>query len=116
MLKNKWGRIIFFGSSRALKTDVGISGYSLAKFASLAYCKSLSKEYGSYGVTSNYIRLGLFKSPLLKNVKKKTLKKLLEETDTKSLGDFDSLKNALDFIIKSKYVTGSIIPVDGGFN
>ena len=110
------GKNYFFGSSRALKTDVGISGYSLAKFASLAYCKSLSKEYGSYGVTSNYIRLGLFKSPLLKNVKKKTLKKLLEETDTKSLGDFDSLKNALDFIIKSKYVTGSIIPVDGGFN
>ena len=27
MIKEKWGRFIFVGSSGALKTDVGISGY-----------------------------------------------------------------------------------------
>ena len=44
MLKQNWGRIIFCGSSRALKTDVGLGGYSSGKYASLGYCKTLSKE------------------------------------------------------------------------
>jgi NAD(P)-dependent dehydrogenase (short-subunit alcohol dehydrogenase family) len=116
MLKNKWGRIIFCGSSGALKTDAGISGYSLGKYANLAYCKVLSKEYAKFGISSNYLSLGLFDTPMFK--KKKTLikKKLLEQTDTRSTGDFSSFFYAIDFIIKSNYVTGSVIPVDGGFN
>ena len=65
MLSQNWGRIIFFGSSRALKTDVGLAGYSSGKYASLGYCKTLSKEYARYGITSNYL-FRTFNSPLLK--------------------------------------------------
>ena len=64
MLKQNWGRIIFCGSSGALKTDIGSSGYSSSKYATLGYCKTLSKEYARYGVTSNYLSLGLFKTKL----------------------------------------------------
>ena len=33
MIRNRWGRIIFSGSSRALKSDAGISGYVASKHA-----------------------------------------------------------------------------------
>ena len=115
MIKNRWGRVIFCGSSRALRTSPGISGYSSAKYASLGYCKTLSKEYASLGITSNYLSLGLFNSPLLKKVKKNDLINLLRNTDTKEIGDYNSVSNAINFIINSNYVTGSIIPIDGGF-
>lgn len=116
MLKQNWGRIIFFGSSRALKTDVGLVGYSAGKHSTLAYCKTLSKEYARYGVCSNYLSLGLFNTPLYLSLNKKIKNNLLNNTDTKTVGDYRSIFNAIDFLIKSNYVTGTIIPIDGGFN
>ena len=116
MLKQNWGRIIFCGSSRALKTDVGLAGYSSGKYALLGYCKTLSKEYARYGVTSNYLSLGIFNTPLYLNLAKKIKKNLINNTDTKSVGDYQSILNAINFLIKSQYVTGSVIPIDGGFN
>ena len=116
MLKQSWGRIIFCGSSRALKTDVGLGGYSSGKYASLGYCKTLSKEYARFGITSNYLSLGIFDTPLYSSLNKKIKKDLLDNTDTRSVGDYTSIFNAINFLIKSNYATGSIIPVDGGFN
>ena len=116
MLRQNWGRIIFSGSSRALKTDVGLAGYSSGKYALLGYCKTLSKEYARYGITSNYLSLGLFDTPLYLSLSKKIKKDLLNNTDTETVGDYLSILNAINFLIKSNYVTGSIIPIDGGFN
>jgi NAD(P)-dependent dehydrogenase (short-subunit alcohol dehydrogenase family) len=115
MIKNNWGRIIFIGSSRALKGDSGISGYMISKYASLGYSKSISKEYGKFGITSNYLSLGLFDTNLLKEVKDRDYKNIIRNTDTRSIGDYKSLSHAIKFIINSKYTTGSIINVDGGY-
>ena len=82
----------------------------------MGYNKILSKEYARLGITSNYLSLGVFKSPLSAKVNRSYIKKLLSDTDTQNYGDYNSVANAIDFIIKSDYVTGSIIPVDGGFN
>ncbi len=115
MINNNWGRIIFIGSSRALKGDSGISGYMTSKYATLGYSKSISKEYGKFGITSNYLSLGLFKTNLLKKVKKNDYKNIIRNTDTRSLGEFKSISNAIKFVINSNYVTGSTINIDGGY-
>ena len=93
-----------------------MAGYSSGKYASLGYCKTLSKEYARYGITSNYLSLGIFDTPLYLNLSKKIQSDLLNNTDTRTIGDYSSILNAVNFIIKSNYVTGSVIPVDGGFN
>jgi len=116
MLKQSWGRIIFCGSSGALKTDIGLAGYSASKYATLGYCKTLSKEYARYGVTSNYLSLGLFNTSMYLKLSGEIKSKLIENTDTKSTGDYKSILNGINFLIKSDYVTGSVIPIDGGFN
>jgi 3-oxoacyl-[acyl-carrier protein] reductase len=116
MIKNNWGRIIFSGSSRALKGDTGISGYSICKYALVGYTRVLSKEYARFGITTNYLSLGIFDSKLSDSLKKSTKKNLIKNTDTGSMGDFQSVYNAINFIINSKYVSGAIIPVNGGFN
>jgi NAD(P)-dependent dehydrogenase (short-subunit alcohol dehydrogenase family) len=116
MLKQSWGRIIFCGSSGALKTDIGSAGYSASKYATLGYCKTLSKEYARYGVTSNYLSLGLFNTSMYLKLSSKIKSKLIENTDTKGTGDYKSILNGINFLIKSDYVTGSVIPIDGGFN
>lgn len=116
MIKEKWGRFIFAGSSRALKADVGISGYVAGKYASLGYSKSLSREYARFGITSNYLSLGLFSTPMFNKLNKSIKKKLLNQTDARILGDYSSITNAINCIIKSNYISGSVISINGGFD
>ena len=44
LVKNNFGRLIFVNSTRALKGDVGTSGYSISKHGILGMMKSFSKE------------------------------------------------------------------------
>lgn len=115
MLNNKFGTLIFVGSTRGLHSDVGISGYAVSKNAIYGLAKSFSRELARYNITSNYLSLGLFNSPLYNKINSKIKDKLLERTDTKNLGDIQSLVNAINFIHSSRYVTGSMIKIDGGF-
>jgi len=115
LVKNNFGRLIFVNSTRALKGDVGTSGYSISKHGILGMMKSFSKELSRFNVTSNCLSLGFFESPLFKKISKKTRSNLLGKCDNKSIGDIDSLANAIKFISNSNYVTGSTVFVDGGY-
>ena len=115
LIKNNFGRLIFVNSSRALRGDVGTSGYSISKHGILGMMKSFSKEFSRFNVTSNCLSLGFFESPLFKKISKKTRDNLLSKCDNKSIGDINSLVNAIKFISSSNYVTGSTVFVDGGY-
>lgn len=115
MIKENFGTIIFFGSSRGLKSDVGISGYSISKNAINGLSKSISREMARFNITSNYLSLGFFESPLFDKIDTKTKIKLIDKTDKKNPGDINSVINSIYFLYKSRYVTGSIIKIDGGY-
>ena len=71
MIQQKYGRFIFFTSTRARRGDVGISLYSSSKAAISGFSKCLSKEYFNYNITSNCIQLGYFKTKLFNKIPKK---------------------------------------------
>lgn len=114
MMKENFGTLIFFGSTRGLSGDIGIAGYAITKNALSGLSKSFSREMARFDITSNYLSLGYFKSPLFDKIDTETKKKLIIKTDKKTLGDIDSIINSLYFLYKSRYVTGSIIKIDGG--
>ncbi len=115
MIVNNFGRIIFVASSRGLSSDIGISGYSITKNGVIGLMRSFSKEFSRYNITSNCLSLGFFKSPLFLKIKPELQKKLLSRCDIKSLGDVESINNAIYFISKTRYLTGSNLFLDGGF-
>tara|TARA_B100000674_G_C37772224_1_gene883082 strand:- start:248 stop:922 length:675 start_codon:yes stop_codon:yes gene_type:complete len=115
MIENQFGRLIYFGSSRALSSDIGISGYSISKNALIGMMKSFSKEFSRYNITSNCISLGFFKSPLFSKIDEKIKKKMLSRCTIKNLGDIESINNAIYFVTNSKYLTGSTLFLDGGY-
>ena len=114
MIKQKFGRFIFFTSKRASRGDIGISLYSSSKEAISGFSKCLSKEYYDYNITSNCIKLGYFKTKLFEKIPNKIKLKLLNQIPNKKLGNIKNINNVINAIIKSDYINGSIIDIDGG--
>ena len=114
MINDKFGRFIFFNSTRASRGDVGISLYSLSKSVLSPLSKCISKEYGRFNITSNVISLGYFNSPLLNNIDRKIKNKLIDQIPSKKIGKIKNISNIIKAIIKSDYVNAAEIKIDGG--
>jgi len=78
--------------------------------------KVLSKEYAKFNITFNTIKLGNFNIGMYNRLKEKTKDDILKKIPSGKTGDIKNIFNAIEFVIKSDYVNGSEIAVDGGFN
>ena len=114
MVNDKWGRFIFFSSSKAVKGDVGISVYASSKSSLIGFSNSLSKEYSRFNITSNVISLGYFEGASWNRLNIEKQKELLKEVPSKKIGNVNNIYNAIELLIKSDYITGSQIYIDGG--
>ena len=114
MISDDWGRIIHVSSIAGMKGVPGTIAYSTAKTGLLGMSKVLANEYARFGVTSNVLILGYFNTGLIDTLSEKSRQKILESIPSKSLGSPSNIVNAVDFLIKSEYVNGSTINIDGG--
>ncbi len=114
MIKKKWGRIINFSSTDGSNGDVGIAGYTATKYSIHGFSKVISKEYGIFGITSNILILGNFDYGMFKNLSIEKKNELLKKVPNKKTGNIKNIINAINFIIKSNYVNGAEIKIDGG--
>jgi len=113
MIENKFGRIIHTSSKGAVNGDVGTISYSATKSATIGMSNVLAKEYARFNITSNILMLGAFETGMYLNLNEDKKKKILELIPSKKLGSVDNIVNAIEFLIKSDYVNGSIINIDG---
>ena len=111
MIKDKWGRIIHFSS---IASGQGVGAYSSSKEAINGLSKSISKEYGRFNITSNILKLGAFDIGMLNKLSTKEKKSFTDAIPNKTLGSADNIVNAIIFIIKSNFLSGSSITIDGG--
>ena len=114
MIRDDWGRIIHVSSIAGMKGVPGTIAYSTAKTGLLGMSKVLANEYARFGVTSNVLILGYFNTGLIDTLGEKSRQKILESIPSKRLGAPSNIVNAVDFLIKSEYVNGSTINIDGG--
>ena len=114
MMKNNWGRIINISSTGGITGDKGTILYSMSKNAAQSMMQVMSREYGKFNITFNTLKLGNFNYGLFKKLKKDYQKKLLAKVPSNKTGDIKNISNAIDFLIKSDYVNGSSINIDGG--
>lgn len=112
MTKEKWGRIIHIISSGL--GDVGTLVYSTSKFALVGMSQVLAREYAKFGITSNVLQLGYFETGMWHKLKDEKKIELLNQIPSKELGNVQNIVNAIEFIIKSDYLNGSVIQLDGG--
>ncbi|HEY2338167.1 MAG TPA: SDR family oxidoreductase [Burkholderiales bacterium] len=115
MMARKWGRIInITGKSE----PEGINGAFAAKAAMHSWAKGLSREVGRHGITVNSIPPGrILSEQILRNYPPEYRKKQSEEEiPVGEYGQPEDIANLACFLAspRARYITGTVIPVDGG--
>ena len=118
MMKQKFGRIVNYTTvASALRLD-GEAIYAASKSAIENFTQTIAKEVATYGITVNAIGPTPVETDLIKAVPKNKIQELLEKQAIKRFGNFEDIKNVIDFFIdkKSDFITGQIIYLGGVHN
>jgi len=115
MMAKKWGRIVnLTGKSE----PEGINGAFCAKAAMHSWAKGLSREVGKHGITVNCIPPGrIVSEQILRNYSPEYRQWQSEhEIPVGEYGQPDDIANLVCFLAspRARYITGAVIPVDGG--
>jgi len=115
MMARKWGRII---NVTGKSEPEGINGAFAAKAAMHAWAKGLSREVGKHGITVNSIPPGRIDSEQIRRNYSPEFRKHESEHDIPvgEYGQPEDIANLACFLAspRARYITGSVIPVDGG--
>ena len=118
MVKNGGGRIINVASMNSLFGGMNIVAYSAAKGGVVTLTKALSNELADKGINVNAIAPGYMNTDLCQVIKDETAApSYLDRIPKGRWGKPDDLKGLVIFLASpaSEYITGALIPVDGGF-
>jgi 3-oxoacyl-[acyl-carrier protein] reductase len=115
MMAKKWGRIVnLTGKSE----PEGINGAFCAKAAMHSWAKGLSREVGKHGITVNCIPPGrILSEQILRNYTPEYRQWQSEhEIPVGEYGQPEDIANLVCFLAspRARYITGAVIPVDGG--
>lgn len=115
MRENKWGRIINFSSVVTKMPTPGVSAYAASKSALIGLTKTLSIENAMLGITVNSINLGYTNAGMgINDVPKKYREIIIDKIPEKRFCEPIEIFNTIEYIIKTEYLSGSIIDLNGG--
>lgn len=90
------------------------AAYSATKGAVIALTKALAKELGPSGVRVNAVCPGVIETDMCAGLGADTLGALAEETCLGRNGTADDVVQAMAYLADASFVTGQILPVNGG--
>lgn len=116
LLKLKRGRLIFIGSVVGGVGAAGQVNYSASKAGLVGMARSYARELGSRGITANVIAPGFVETDMTAQLDEKRRGDIASQVP---LGRFCSANEIADVVAfiaspQASYITGAIIPVDGG--
>ena len=115
MRKLKFGRFIYLSSILSRMAVHGTSVYSVTKAGLNAFSKVVALENAKFGITANSIALGYFDVGIIAAVPPDYLNNhVIPNIPQGRLGRPIDIVNVIEFIIKTSYLTGSIIDLNGG--
>lgn len=116
MLKQKSGRIINISSVSGVMGNAGQANYCASKAGVIGLTKSVARELGSRGITSNAVAPGFIETEMTAVLSDDVKKSMGEQIPLKRFGQTKDIAETVAFLASdlAGYITGQVIQVDGG--
>jgi 3-oxoacyl-[acyl-carrier protein] reductase len=116
LLKLKRGRLIFVGSVVGSVGAAGQVNYSASKSGLVGMARSFARELGSRGITANVVAPGFVETDMTASLDEKRRSDIAAQVPLGRFCSAEEIAEVVSFIASNKasYITGAIIPVDGG--
>ena len=119
MMAQKSGSIVHISSILGLIAVPQVAAYNVSKGALNQFSRSIAVEYGSYGIRSNSICPGLIETDMTAELMKDAslMQEWSKEYPIGRFGKPEDVASACLFLAsdESSFITGTALPVDGGF-
>ncbi|MEU3351281.1 3-oxoacyl-[acyl-carrier-protein] reductase [Streptomyces sp. NPDC037389] len=116
MLRARSGRMIFIASAVAMLGEAGQSNYAASKAGLIGFSRSLARELGSRNITCNVVAPGLVDTDMSAVLTEERKAAMTGQIPLGRMGRPEEIASAVLFLAgaEATYVTGAVIPVDGG--
>jgi 3-oxoacyl-[acyl-carrier protein] reductase len=116
MIRGRFGRIIFLSSVVGMMGSAGQVNYAASKSGLVGMARSLARELGSRGITANVVAPGFVETDMTAELGDDLIKKYAEQIPLGRFGSVDDVAGTIEFLVSdaASYITGAVIPVDGG--
>jgi 3-oxoacyl-[acyl-carrier protein] reductase len=116
MLKARRGRLIFISSVVGLYGSAGQANYAASKAGLVGFARSLARELGSRGITSNVVAPGFVDTDMTAVLTDERKAEILKQVPLRRYATVEELAGVVTFLASdaAAYITGAVLPVDGG--
>ncbi|MDQ4213339.1 beta-ketoacyl-ACP reductase [Microbacterium capsulatum] len=116
MLKARLGRVILISSVVGLYGSAGQINYAASKSALVGFARSLTRELGARGITANVVAPGFIETDMTAELTEETQKQYKASIPAGRFASPDEVAGVVTWLASddAAYISGAVIPVDGG--
>jgi 3-oxoacyl-[acyl-carrier protein] reductase len=116
MMRQRRGRIIFISSVVGLLGSGGQANYAASKAGLVGMARSLARELGSRNITVNVVAPGFADTDMTAELSEDRKKAIVAGVPLGRIASADEVAGVVQFLAgpDAAYITGAVIPVDGG--
>jgi 3-oxoacyl-[acyl-carrier protein] reductase len=116
MLRARKGRVVLISSVVGLSGQAGQANYAASKAGLVGMARSLARELGSRGITFNVVAPGFVDTDMTRALSDEVRAEALAQVPMRRYAEPEEIASAVRFLASDEaaYITGAVIPVDGG--